>query len=71
MLSMEDYQRSIMLSDRPFYALIAAAMRRADTDNSRKLQQAFPATHRLLQERYNNPGGFSDIEMDQQQGVTT
>jgi hypothetical protein len=41
-----------------FYALIAAAMRLADTDNTAKLREAFPDTWDELQARYNAPGGL-------------
>jgi len=41
----------------PFYALIMAAMRGADTDNLDKLRAAFPEVYRELRERYNAPGG--------------
>lgn len=64
MLSLYDYQLSRQAAAAyPFYALIAAAMRNADTDNIEKLRAAFPETHRLLTERYNNPAGMSDEEL--------
>ena len=42
----------------PFYGIIMAAMRRADTDNLELLKEAFPSTWRELQERYWAPGGY-------------
>jgi len=44
--------------DYPFYALIMAAMRQADTANMRKLAQAFPGVYTELQQRYDAPGGY-------------
>jgi hypothetical protein len=49
----------------PFYALIQAAMRQADTDNLEKLKDAFPEVWSDLQERYFNPGGLNNEEMAQ------
>jgi len=47
----------IAAQDYPFYALIMAAMRQADTDNVRKLQNAWPDVWNELVARYNAPGG--------------
>ena len=44
-----------MLQDVPFYGLIQAAMRCADTDNSHALKRTFPGTWEELQTRYNAP----------------
>lgn len=41
----------------PFYALIMAAMRQADTRNTAALRAAFPDTWDELQARYHAPGG--------------
>jgi len=41
----------------PFYALVQAAMRQADTDNLIKLQNAWPHIWSELQKRYHAPGG--------------
>ena len=46
----------------PFYALIQAAMRQADSTNIEKLRRAFPEVHAELQERYNAPGGYLGTE---------
>ena len=52
-----DYEQSLRLSSEPFYALIMAAMRIADTDNAAKLKREWPGVWRELQERYHAPGG--------------
>jgi len=58
-LSLHAYQESLKLSkdDPPFYALIMAAMRKADTQNLARLKGAFPETWHELKERYNAPSG--------------
>jgi hypothetical protein len=59
-MSRYDYKASqkIAAEDHPFYALIMAAMRQADTDNLAKLVAAFPGVADELQTRYNAPGGY-------------
>jgi len=42
----------------PFYALIMAAMRQADTDNLERLKEAFPDVWAELSTRYMREGGF-------------
>ena len=44
--------------DPSFYALIMAAMRRADSSNTAILRAAWPETWDELQARYNAPGGY-------------
>ena len=58
-MSLYDYKVGIeiVMNDPPFYALIQAAMMRADTDNLEKLKIAFPDVHAELQARYHAPGG--------------
>ena len=56
-MSRYDYLESMKASQYPFYALIMAAMRNADTDNLEALQQAFPATWREFEARYHAGGG--------------
>ena len=58
-MSFFDYKASqeIAMRDYPFFALIMAAMRQADTDNLIKLQAAFPEVWREILARYNAPGG--------------
>ena len=48
----------IMRDDPPFYALIMAAMRKADTQNIAKLRSVFPEIWSELDERYWTPGGL-------------
>lgn len=57
-MSLYDYRaaQEIVKADPPFYALIMAAMRKADTVNMAKLRAAFPDTYREVEARYNAPG---------------
>jgi len=59
-MSFYDYEQSkeIMLEDRPFYALIMAAMRQADTPNAAMLRTCWPETWLELQNRYHSVGGL-------------
>lgn len=59
-MSLYDYKMGleIALHDYPFYALIQAAMRQADTDNLDKLKAAFPEVWEELQLRYNATRGI-------------
>lgn len=41
----------------PFYALIMAAMRKADSLNNFKLQREWPEVYEEFKKRYNAPGG--------------
>lgn len=50
--------------DRPFVAIIMAAMRKADTDNLELLVNAFPQVFTELQQRYNSPGGWLPEDED-------
>lgn len=58
-MSLFDYRAAVALwkSDPPFYALIMAAMYRADSDNIVTLRAAFPETWAELDARYHAPGG--------------
>jgi hypothetical protein len=58
-MSLYDYQVSIQIAihNYPFYALIQAAMRQADTDNLELLKTAFPEVYAEFRARYNAPGG--------------
>ncbi len=55
-MSVYDYQVGLRLAKYPFYALVQAAMRKADSGNLERLQDAFPETWRELQTLYNTPG---------------
>jgi hypothetical protein len=54
-----DYEVGRIISghDYPFYALIQAAMRKADRTDHAKLAYAFPEVAEELQARYDAPGG--------------
>jgi hypothetical protein len=65
-MSLYDYKCSKQLlvqSDPPFYALIMAAMRKADTFNTQILRSAFPLVYDELHQRYNAPGGLLPDEV--------
>ena len=49
--------QELAAKDHPFYALIMAAMRKADTDNTAKLKAAWPEVWKELMLRYHAPGG--------------
>ena len=59
-MSYHEYQESKRVSqlDAPFYALIMAAMRQADSVNTERLKLAFPDVWTEIWERYNAPGGY-------------
>lgn len=59
-MSYYDYKVSqeIAASDPPFYALIMAAARKADTENAALLRQAWPETIMEFATRYHAPGGL-------------
>lgn len=63
-MSFFDYRASaeICSQDPPFYALIMAAMRKADTDNTEKLRAAWPEVWNELFARYHAPGGLLEGE---------
>ena len=58
-MSLYDYRAAMKIAqeDDPFYALIMAAMLKADTTNIEKLRLLFPETWRELDARYHAPGG--------------
>jgi hypothetical protein len=55
-----DYQvsKTIEAANHPFYALIMAAMRKADDNNLSLLKGAWPETHAELNYRYWSAGGL-------------
>ncbi|MFA5608326.1 MAG: hypothetical protein WDA07_14305 [Leucobacter sp.] len=57
-MSLYDYRAAneIAKADPPFYALIMAAMRKADTFNLARLRAAFPDVYAEVEARYNAPG---------------
>lgn len=58
-MSLFNYEvsRELERQDIPFYALIMAAVRRADTDNLHALERAFPDVVAEVRARFNAPGG--------------
>jgi hypothetical protein len=65
-MSRHDYEVSKVISQEcaPFYSLIMAAMRQADTENLMRLRQVFPDTYAELDARYNAPGGVTSTDED-------
>ena len=61
-MSLYDYRVSadIIRTDPPFYALIMAAIRKADTHNAEKLRAMWPEVVEEFTARYNAPGGELD-----------
>lgn len=59
-MSHHEYTTSqdIALRDYPFYALIMAAMRQADTTNTALLKTTYPQVWTELHNRYHAPGGY-------------
>ena len=65
-MSRHEYEvsKAIVAQDYPFYALIFAAMRQADTMNIISLRREFPAQWDELQARYEAPGGYLPAELE-------
>jgi hypothetical protein len=65
-MSRFDYECSLEIAryDFPFYALIMAAMRQADTVNLECLKEAWPEIWRELNARYHAPGGILPEEVE-------
>ena len=63
-MSYHEYRMSLELSaaDPPFYALIMAAMRQADSYNIVKLKEAWPGVWEELWARSKAPGGILTAE---------
>jgi len=59
-MSFYDYKESLKIAaqDYPFYALIMAAMRQADSDNAMRLKSMWPEVWADLEKRYHAPGGL-------------
>lgn len=55
--------KQLMTKDWDFSALVMAAMKKADDDNSIKLAFAFPAIWDELVRRYDAPGGYLGTEV--------
>ena len=65
-MSYYDYKKSqeIEMQGYPFYALLMACMRQADTHNTKILQLGWPDIWMEFLERYNAPGGLIGAELD-------
>ena len=63
-MSLHSYQRAMEMSaqDEPFYALIMAAMVRADSDNIEMLKSCWPDTWAELDASYHASGGILEGE---------
>jgi len=63
-MSLYAYLQSQKLAaqDTPFYAIIMAAMRKADSDNLKKLVAEWPDVWAELVARYHAPGGELPID---------
>lgn len=59
-----DQSRELSRRDPSFYALIMAAMRKADTTNADILARAYPGVWDDLQARHDAPGGVLDTDSD-------
>jgi hypothetical protein len=71
-MSLHEYRcsRELADADPPFYALVMAAMRRADTGNLAKLTAAYPDVYVELQARYNAPGGRLPTDGGSEHSIT-
>ena len=60
MPSLYDYHISQQIAsrDEPFYALLFALIRKADTYNAERLKEAFPEVYNEFWTRYNARGGY-------------
>ncbi len=71
-MSLHEYEasRRLAAAGEPFYGLIMAAMRRADSQNLVVLRLAFPKQWRELEARYQAPGGVlpTDVQIEAGQG---
>lgn len=67
-MSRQDYliSRNISKDDPDFYALIMAAMRKADDYNLAKLKREWPDVWAELEERYKTSGGYTLEELEKQ-----
>jgi len=63
-MSRYEYRESLKIAadDPSFYALIMAAMRKADTTNGYKLRTAWPDVWKELYARYHATGGLLEGE---------
>ena len=59
-MSLHEYlcSQAISAGDPPFYALLFAMIRKADSENASKICRCWPEKFREMQRRYNAPGGI-------------
>jgi hypothetical protein len=59
-MSLHEYlcSQAISKGDPPFYALLMAMIRGADSDNIEKIKRAWPEKFAEMQARYHAPGGI-------------
>lgn len=64
-MSLYEYEEGMEIAakDPPFYALIQAAMREADSNNIELLKECWPEIWLELRARYNAPGGRLQSEL--------
>lgn len=69
-MSLHEYRRAVELkrADEPFYALVMAAIMRADSNNLARFAEAFPETYYETLRRYNAPGGVLSPDGDEEEG---
>jgi hypothetical protein len=63
--------KELYSADAPFYALIMAAMLKADDRNIAKLRSAWPDIYYELDERYHTPGGLTLPEAIVREGLSS
>ena len=65
-MSYYDYRLSQRISTRnePFYALLFALIREADSDNIEKIKRQWPDVWQEFYDRYNAPGGILEGDND-------
>ncbi len=64
-MSHYDYTKSLEIEyqEYPFYALVMACIRQADTDNLERLRQTFPDVVTEFRARYHAPNGYLPTEL--------
>lgn len=65
-MSLHEYEVSKVVStcDYPFYSLLFALIRQADTNNLEKIKQAWPDKYKEFVDRYHAPGGKLGNEVE-------
>lgn len=70
-MSLHEYltSQAIAMADPPFFALIMAAMRKADSSNLLRLKMAWPHVWEELQARYHAPLGLIEGDTEDPEQV--